>query len=149
MTDLALFLHVLGAMILVGGLVTAVSAYVLGWVRQTSVAAAAFSRIGFRALLLAALPGWILMRVGAEWIYSEEGWADVDPSPDWLDIGAIIADLGGLLLLVSLLLAGWGARRLRSSGESASALVRVATVLSLLLLVAYVVAVWAMSAKPD
>jgi hypothetical protein len=149
MTELALFLHVLGATILVGGLVTAVSAQVLGWTRQTPVAAAAFSRIGFRALLLAALPGWILMRVGAEWIYSEEGWADVDPSPDWLDIGAFVADLGGLLLLVSLVLAGWGARRLRSSGEGASTLVRVATVLSLLLLVAYVVAVWAMSAKPD
>jgi hypothetical protein len=149
MTELALFLHVLGAMILVGGLVTAVSAYVLGWVRQTPVAAAAFSRIGFRALLLAALPGWILMRVGAEWIYSEEGWTDVDPVPSWLDIGAILADLGGLLLLVSLVLAGLGARRLRSSGEGASTLVRGATVVSLVLLVAYVVAVWAMSAKPD
>jgi hypothetical protein len=149
MTDLALFLHVLGAMILVGGLVTAVSAYVLGWVRQTPVAAAAFSRIGFRALLLAALPGWILMRVGAEWIYSEQGWDEVDPSPDWLDIGVTIADLGGPILLVALVLAGLGARRVRKSGEGASTLVRIATLLSLFLLAAYVVAVWAMSAKPD
>jgi hypothetical protein len=149
MMELALFLHVLGAMILVGGLVTAVSAQVLGWTRQTPVAAAAFSRLGFRALLWAALPGWILMRVGAEWIYSEQGWDEVDPSPDWLDIGTTIADLGGPILLVALILAGLGARRVRKSGESASALVRIATLLSLFLLAAYVVAVWAMSAKPD
>jgi uncharacterized membrane protein len=149
MTELALFLHVLGAMILVGGLVTADSAQLLGWTRQTPVAAAAFSRIGFRALLLAALPGWILMRVGAEWIYAEAGWDEVDPSPGWLDMGAAIADLGGPILLVALVLAGLGARRVRKSGESASTLVRIATLLSLFLLAAYVVAVWAMSAKPD
>jgi hypothetical protein len=149
MTDLALFLHVLGAMVLVGGLVTAASALVIGWARRSPEAAATFSRVGFRALLWAALPGWILMRVGAEWIYSEQSWDEVDPSPDWLDIGAIIADLGGPILLVALVLAGLGARRVRKSGESASTLVRIATLLSLFLLAAYVVAVWAMSAKPD
>ena len=59
------------------------------------------------------------------------------------------ADLGGLVILVSLILAGVGARRLRLSGGTTSTLVRVATVLTAIALIAYVITVWAMSAKPD
>jgi hypothetical protein len=59
------------------------------------------------------------------------------------------SDLGGLFILVSLILAGVGARRLRLSGGTTSALVRIATVLTAIALIAYVVTVWAMSAKPD
>ncbi|MGH3062251.1 MAG: hypothetical protein ACRDNA_12670, partial [Gaiellaceae bacterium] len=107
-----LLLHVLGAVLLIGGLFTAVVAQFLGWRRQPSADAVAYARTAFRSLLFVAFPAWWIMRVGAEWIYRREGWDDVASEPDWLGIGYVTADLGGLLLLVSIILAGLGARRL-------------------------------------
>jgi hypothetical protein len=144
-----LLVHVLGAALLVGGLLTAVVAQFLGWRRQRSTDAVAYARTAFLSLLIVGLPGWIIMRIGAEWIYSREGWDDVDSEPAWLGIGWITADLGGLLLLVSIILSGLGARRLRVTGGETSTLLRVSTVLVTIALVAYVVAVWAMAGKPD
>jgi hypothetical protein len=146
--DFPLFLHVLGAMILVGGLVVAVGMQLLAWRRRDPPDATAFSRGAFWALLTVALPGWVLMRVGAEWIYSKEGWTG-ENDPAWLGIGYLAADVGFLVLLVTVLLAGLGARQLRRSGGGASILARVATPLATILLVLYLVAVWAMSTKPD
>jgi hypothetical protein len=137
-----LFLHVLGAMILVGGLLAGASSLALarGDVK--------FLRLGYRSLLAVALPGWLLMRIGAEWIASKEGWtAKGVPTPTWLKIGFIIADAGGLILLVSLIVGGIGVRRLRA-GQGAT-LLRTTLVLSVVLLGAYVVAVWAMAGKPS
>ena len=108
----ALFLHVLGAMILVGALITAGTAQVLIWQRGSGVDAAAHARLAFKTLLFVAIPAYVAMRIGAEWVASKSGWGDVDPAPSWLDIGYITADLGGILLLVSVVLAGFGARRL-------------------------------------
>ena len=137
-----LFVHVLGAMILVGGLLAGASslAFARGDVR--------FLRRGYRSLLAVALPGWILMRVGAEWIASREGWnKNGVPTPTWLGIGMAIADAGGLILLVSLIAGGFGVRRLRA-GQGAG-LLKGTLVLSIVLLGAYVVAVWAMAGKPS
>jgi len=138
-----LLLHVLGAMLLVGGLVTAVTALLLGWRRD----AASYSRLGFWALLLIAFPAWWLMRIGAQWIYSKENFNE-DDEPGWLGIGYLTADGGGLLLLVTIILTGIGVRRLRGGGEGPSALTRVGGVLAAVILLAYIVAVWAMTAKP-
>jgi uncharacterized membrane protein len=146
--DFPLFLHVLGAMILVGGLVVAVAMQLLAWRRRDPAGVAAFSRGAFWALLTVALPGWVLMRVGGEWIYSKEGWTG-DNDPDWLGIGYLAADVGFLVLLVTVLLAGLGVRQLRRSGGGASILGRVATPLATILLILYLVAVWAMTTKPD
>ena len=140
--DFPLFVHVLGAMILVGGLLTGASTLALarGDVR--------FLRLGYRSLLAVALPGWLLMRVGAEWIASREGWTKQGvPTPTWLGIGFALADIGGLILLVSLVVGGVGVRRLRT-GRGAG-LLRATLVLSVVLLAAYVVAVWAMAGKPS
>ena len=137
-----LFLHVLGAMILVGGLLVGASSLALarGDVK--------FLRLGYRSLLAVALPGWLLMRIAAEWIASREGWtAEGVPTPTWLGIGFILADAGGLILLVSLIVGGVGVRRLRA-GQGAT-LLRTTLVLSVVLLGAYVVAVWAMAGKPS
>ena len=137
-----LFLHVLGAMILVGGLLTGASS--LAFARGE----ARFLRFGYWSLLAVSLPGWILMRAGAEWIASREGWTKSGvPSPTWLDIGALLADLGGLVLLVSLIVGGIGVYRLREG--KGSGLLRATLVLAILLLGAYVVAVWAMTGKPS
>jgi hypothetical protein len=143
-----LLVHVLGAALLVGGLLTAAVALFLGWARQPSAGAVAYARTAFRSLLFVAFPAWWIMRIGAEWIYSREGWDDIDAEPDWLGIGYIASDLGGLLLLVSIILTGLGARRLARSGDETSTLVRVSTVLVTIALLAYVLAVWAMSGKP-
>jgi hypothetical protein len=137
-----LFLHVLGAMILVGGLLTGVSslAFARGDVR--------FLRLGYWSLLAVSLPGWILMRAGGEWIASREGWTKSGvPSPTWLDIGFLLADIGGLILLISLIVGGVGVYRLRAG--KGSGLLKATLVLAFLLLAAYVVAVWAMAGKPS
>ncbi len=142
--DLPLFVHVLGAVILVGGLVTASG--VLAWARGD----AGSLRLGYWTLLAVGLPGWILMRIGAQWIYSEQGWDDLPESveePTWLGIGWVLADLGGLILLVSVIVGGIGVYRLRKG--NGAGLLRATMMLALVLLAAYVVAVWAMSGKPD
>ena len=137
-----LFLHVLGAMILVGGLLAGVSS--LGFARGD----VRFLRLGYWSLLAVSLPGWVLMRAGGEWIASREGWNDEGvPSPTWLDIGRLLADAGGLILLVSLVAGGFGVRQLRAG--KGSGLLKTTLVLAIVLLGAYLVAVWAMAGKPD
>jgi hypothetical protein len=137
-----LFVHVVGAMILVGGLVTGAAA--LAFAKDD----AKLLRLGFWALMLVSFPGWIIMRLGAQWIYSKEGWDDVPDRfiPSWLNIGYVIADAGGLVLVITLILGGIGVRRLQA-GKS-SGLLKAVLVLSVVLLAAYVVAIWAMSGKP-
>ena len=138
--DFPLFVHVLGAMILVGGLLTCVVAIML------SRGDARLLRIGWISLLALGLPGWIAMRAGAEWIYSKEGWSG-DDDPTWLGIGFITADLGGVLLLAALV-CGWiGVRRLRDGGGVG--LLKAVNILSVIALAIYVVAVWAMGGKPS
>jgi hypothetical protein len=138
-----LFVHVLGAMILVGGLVSGAS--VLAYARRDE----RFLRLGYWTLLALSLPGWVLMRIGGQWIASKEGLDDLpaDVEPRWLALGGFIADVGGAILLVSLVVGGIGVYRLKE-GKGAG-LLRVTTLLSLVLLAAYVVAVWAMAGKPD
>jgi len=104
-------------------------------------------RFGYWSLLAVALPGWILMRIGAQWIYSKEGWDDVSDTPAWLGIGYVTAEGGGIVLLVSLIVGGIGVRRLRD-GRGAG-LLRATMILSLVLLTAYIATVWAMAGKPD
>jgi len=142
----ALFLHVLGAAVLVGALVTAGSMQVLGWARDKG-GGAMFARLSFRTLLIVAIPAWFVMRFGAEWIRSKEFPSGAD-EPSWIGIGYVTAEPGGLLLLISVVLAGIGARRL-AKGRGADWLTRSATVLTLVVLAAYLVALWAMTAKPD
>jgi hypothetical protein len=136
-----LLVHVLGAMILVGGVLSATAALVL------ARGNARLLRLGYRSLLAVGLPGYILMRVGAEWMYSKEGLDKLPDDPTWVGIGYITADAGALLLLIALIAGGFGVRRLRTG--KGGALLNVSMGISILLLAAYVVAIWAMSAKPS
>jgi hypothetical protein len=140
-----LLLHVLGAMLLVGGLTTAVIAFWLGWRRDTVT----LSRLGFWSLLAVGFPSWWLMRLAAQWIYDKEGFGGDESEPGWLGIGFVTAEFGGLLLLISIILTGIGVRRQRRGDGGPSTLVRIGAVLSTVVLAAYLVAVWAMTAKPD
>jgi hypothetical protein len=139
-----LLLHVLGAMLLVGTLVLAASALVLA--RRDG--SAALLRLSYRSLLLGALPSWIAMRVGAEWIADKEGLTG-DDVPAWVDLGYSVAEPGLLLLLLSTLFAGLAVRRAAGGeGSGGEGLSRTAAVIVSLLLIANLVAIWAMTAKP-
>jgi hypothetical protein len=134
--NLPLFLHVLSAMVLFGAVVLAV------------VSAAGDSqaglRLGFRSLLIAAIPAWIAMRLTAQWIADEEGWLDEGvEAPAWIDIGFATSEGSLLFLLAATVCAGIGARRERSGGLRTATVVLVS-----ITIVAYVVAVWAMTTKP-
>jgi hypothetical protein len=141
--NLPLLLHVLGAMLLVGSLTLAVSALALAW-RDGS---ASLVRLGQRALLLGALPAWVLMRAGAGWIASKEDLTDSNDA--WIGIGGTTADAGIVLLVIAIVLAAFAARRAaRPEVSSGGGLARAATVLVALLVIGYLVTIWAMSAKP-
>jgi hypothetical protein len=121
-----LLVHVAGAMLLVGALVVAV------------VVTASALRRGDDAPVLTR---YVVMRGGAEWIASEESVGD----PAWVGIGYTTADGGLLLILIATGLA-WRAARRSAGGASGSA--RAVMALSALLIVAYGVAIWAMTSKP-
>jgi hypothetical protein len=137
-----LLLHVLGAMLMVGSLVLAGSSLLVAW-RDGS---AAMVRLGYRALLMGAVPSWILMRAGAEWIASKEGLENSNAS--WIGIGFSTADGGAALIIIATVLAGLGMRRARRR-EGSNAFSRVSVVLVAVLVVAYAITVWAMTTKPS
>jgi hypothetical protein len=139
-----LLLHVAGAALLVGALVLAGVALVARW-RRAGGESLALTRLAFWTLAAGAIPAYVVMRVGAQWFEAEE---DIVGEPAWIGIGYTTADLGALLLIVATVLAGLAVRRLRS-GRGTRALPRIAGGLSFLLVVAYVVTIWAMTAKPD
>ncbi len=144
----ALLTHVFGALLLVGAIMTAVCFLFAGWRSKTPADSLAFGRLSFKTLLFVALPAWFVMWGGAGWIYEKEFSSD-DDDPAWVGIGWMVAEPGGLLLLITIVLAGISARRLRKGGGTMGTLGRVTTVLTALLLVAYLVATWAMGAKPS
>ena len=148
-----LFLHVLGAMLLVGMLLTVASAIVIGWRRDDTSSSVGLTRMALWTVVLGVLPAYILMRIGAQWTESEE-YGDLEgvakeavEDSAWLGIGYITADVGAVLILVSIVLAIIGLRRTRQGGGLG--LGRAVGIISALLLAAYVVAVWAMTTKPD
>lgn len=122
-----LFLHVLGAMLLFGVVITAVI-----------TAVARRPRAAFATLLL-AIPAWVVAFVGAVWIESKE---DLPGDPAWIGIGHITLE-GGLILLLlpSVGFAYWW----RRSGKEMAG--RIVAGLSGLYLVALTIAMLAMSGK--
>ena len=58
-------------------------------------------------LLIVAIPAWIVMRVGAEWIYANEFGSSSANNPTWVGIGFVVADAGLLVLLVTSGFAFW------------------------------------------
>ena len=138
-----LLVHLLGALVVVGGLVTATASLAL------AKGEARLLRLGYWSLLAITLPGWIVMRLGAQWIYSKEHWDDLPDRliPSWIGIGFLVADFGGLILLVSLIVGGVGVYRMRDG--KGSGLLKATLIFSVVLLAACLVAVWAMAGKPS
>ena len=134
-----LLLHIAGAAVLFGSVASAVvSTFAADRVAEPDF----MRRLAFRSLLIVGLPAYIVMRVGAEWLYSK-GFDELEEDPTWIGIGYTVADLGLLIFVIALALAGVASWR-RHSG-----LGKAAGLLGALLLVGMVIAVWAMGAKPD
>jgi hypothetical protein len=129
-----LFLHVLGATILVGAMASAAIA------ARASSSPSIPRALPFRILLLVAIPSWLVMRLAGQWIESKE---DVPGDPTWLGIGFTVGDIGLVVLLVATGFAWWAAKRPSKQWPRLTT-----TGLSLLYLAALAVAWWAMSAKP-
>jgi hypothetical protein len=136
--DFPLFLHVFGAMVLFGAILATTTLSFVGW-RLPGVRA--LSRSTFWALLAAAIPAWILMRVGAQWAYSKEHHQLFEKDPTWIGIGFIIADLGLLILLLATGFAFWWQRSQKAVAG------RIVSGLALLYLILLAVAWLAMSGK--
>jgi len=131
--NIALFVHILGAMALVGAL-----ALVLVALAERDL------RLGYRSLLFGVLPGWIVMRGGAEWIASKEKVNDIDPTPSWVDVGYSVSDPMLLFIIIATVCAGIAVRRQQRGG----ALRGTALALTSIMLLAAFVAVWAVATKP-
>ena len=94
-----LFLHVLGAGVLVGG-------------ARRDGASIATRAPALRSLLVRTigflvLPAWVLMRFAGQWLDSRE---DIPGDPAWLGVGFIVGDAGLVLLVVTALIAWRGLR---------------------------------------
>jgi hypothetical protein len=142
--NLALFLHLLGAFALVGALVTAAT-HLFAARRDGSIALA---RMGYRALLLVALPAFIVNRVAAQWIASEEGVDSADLA--WINIGYMSTDIGVLALIAATVAAGVTVRRAgRAEGPAppGSGISFAAWAVAFLIVV-YAVVIWVMATKP-
>ena len=141
--ELPLFVHVLGALALIGALTFSAVVLFSAW-RDRSEANV---RLALRSLTFGVLPSWLVLRVSAEWLAEEEGYSDLDDPPDWIEIGYIVGDAGFLLILIPTLLA-WAALRKARTETRPGATVSVAAVLIALALVANLIALWAMTTKP-
>ena len=141
--NLPLFLHVLGAMVLVGTLLAIALATVIAWRRSDDTVG--LTRFSLLTLLAGVVPSYVLMRIGGQWTEAEQDYPD-GFEPAWLGIGYITADVGALLILVSIVLSTIGLVKLRRG--AGIRLGRVVGAISILLLLAFLVAVWAMTAKP-
>lgn len=133
--EIELLLHILGAMVLVGSLVLAAVALLGG--------GSGGSRLAFRALLLGALPAWIVMRVMAQ-LLADGAYGGAELT--FIEIGYMVAE-PGLVLLLGAALASWLRARRGTSGSTSLA-GRVAVGLIAVSVVAYVVVIWAMTTKP-
>jgi hypothetical protein len=140
----ALLLHLVGATVVFGALLASATSLVLARGETRLI------RLGYFSLLFVGLPGLILLRLAGEWLYRLQNWDELpdDDRPAWLNIGFVVADWGGLLFVVALVLGGVGVYRLRE-GKGGTGLLKATMVIALILIVAYVVAVWAMTGKPN
>lgn len=137
--NLLLFLHILGALALVGALSAA--AYYLFRARRDG--SPALARVGFRTLLFGAIPSYVLTRVAAQLLLNEQGLEDSEDA--WITIGFIVTDVGVLAIVIATVASATAARRAEGHHSRGAA---VAAWACSILLVAYTVALWAMATKP-
>lgn len=129
-----LFLHILGAMVTWGAVLTATILAFVAWKRTD----AAFLRKATLRALLVGVPAYVLLRVFAQIIYDDE---DYVKDPTWVGIGFMASDIGLLLFLIAIGCAVWWTR----SGKAVAG--RIVACISAVYLVLLTVAMLAMSGK--
>ncbi|HEX6699143.1 MAG TPA: hypothetical protein VF101_00275 [Gaiellaceae bacterium] len=140
--DLPLFVHLIGAFALVGG-VFATIVLAVGARRRTQHAAL-LSRLALRTLLAVVAPAFVVMRVGAQWILSKEKFAE---NSDWVGVGFAVSDIGALVVIALAALA-WRASRRTHAGDLRPTSGAIVVGLASFYLAALAVAWWAMTTKP-
>lgn len=130
------FLHVFGAMVMVGALLLAVTSLVTAW-RADDLGS---MRLGYRALLWGALPAWLVMRVFGQVLLDEGGY---DEEAAWVGTGFGASEVGLLFLVAATVLAGLSVRRAAGGTRIRAAVVCVGIMLLLSL-----IAIFAMTTKP-
>src|SRR5262249_57516499 len=68
--EASLFLHIAGAMLLVGGLFVVSAALIYAWRTQDDGGEAKIRRFAYLTLFFVVLPAFFAMRIGAEWVLS-------------------------------------------------------------------------------
>lgn len=142
--NLLLFVHILGAMVLVGSLLLAGTVLAGVW-RDGS---AERTRLAYKTLLIAVIPSWLVTRVFAQILADKPDYKPFEESA-WIGIGYATTELGLLLLIGATVAAGVGSRRALREGGPVGTSRRVAGVLVWILTLLYVITIWAMTAKPD
>lgn len=142
--NLLLFIHILSAMMLVGSLVLTGTVLAGVW-RDGS---AERTRLAFRALLIAVIPSWLLTRVFAQILADKPDYKPFEDSA-WIGIGYMTTEFGLLLLIGATVAAGVGSKRALREGGTVGTSGKVAGALVWILTVLYVIAIWAMTTKPD
>jgi hypothetical protein len=142
--DFPLFVHVLGAMVLVGSLLLAGIVLAGAW-RE---GAAAPTRAAYKVLLIGALPAWLVTRVFAQILLDKPIYEPSEEST-WVEIGFISTEPMLLLLIGAIVAAGVGSRKALRENVAVGTSGRVAAALTWLLVAVYVVTIWAMTTKPD
>jgi hypothetical protein len=143
--DFPLFLHVLGSILLFGGLASAIVLVAASLPRPVPTAHL-LRRLGFRTMLFVVWPSFIMMRLSAEWIRSKE-FPSGAAEPDWVGVGYIVGD-SGVIVLLALTLCSWLAVRQTTADRPRPLTAALTTGLAGLYLIALAVAWYAMSAKP-
>jgi hypothetical protein len=133
-----LFVHVLGATLLVGG-ISAVVVVAVAALRHPEHAQLLRS-IVLQTTLIAVWPGFIATVAGGHWTLSREHLADNRTPPGWALVGIAVTDLG-VLVVIALTVLAWLALRRPRLGRAVAAL-------AALYLGALLVTLWAMTAKP-
>ena len=142
-----LFLHVLGATVLVGAIATVA---IVTWVslRRPVEQAQVLRRMVFWTFVFVVWPGWLAMRLAGQWVLSLDMYSGIeDADPGWLGVGFIVGDLGVLVLVISTILAWFAYRRTRPERPK-PVVAPIFAGLTTLYLVALAVAWFAMSGKP-
>jgi cytochrome bd-type quinol oxidase subunit 1 len=129
-----LFLHIFGAMTTWGAILTATILAFVAWNRPD----AAFLRKATLRALLVAVPAYIVLRVFAQIILSDEDYAK---DPGWVGFGFLATDVGLLLFLIAIGCAVWWTR----SGKAVAG--RIVACVSAVYLLLLTVAMLAMSGK--
>jgi hypothetical protein len=133
-----LYVHVLGAVLLFGG-VLAVTLLASAALTRPPEQALFLRQIALWTTLLLVIPAFVVMRVGAQWVQNHEGLDK--QTPGWVNAGAVISD-GGVIVIVLLALFAWLATKRPRLGPYLAGL-------GGLYFIALAVAWFAMSAKPS